>query len=131
MKTSTNALTARYCASVGRPCETVQSWRGRQRHDLFGIADSLMLSEGIVLFVQNCSYGTLKSHRDAISVHPMLPVLTAYGRVELWEWRRMKLKRGGKNKGREWYLRTQGFERGAWTEPSAWVGPFDLYPKKL
>jgi hypothetical protein len=132
VKYSTNALTARYCALHGWPCETIQSWRGRQRHDAFGIADSLILTGTSARLVQNCSYGTLKAHRDAIDQNPLMEaILRSYLILELWEWRRRKLKRGGTNKGREWWLRTQrAIGPLVWHEPVNWIGPFDLYPKK-
>lgn len=133
MKSSTNALTARYCKDVvGWPVETIQSWRGRQRHDAFGIADTMILCEGFAVLIQNCSYGTLKAHRDAIDAHPNREAILAAGLcLELWEWRRKKLKRGGKLKGREWFLRIQCADKnGHWDEVGPWSGPWDLYPKK-
>lgn len=136
MRHSTNALTARYCALIARwPCETVQSWRGRQRHDAFGIGDSLILTGSKAILVQNCSYGTLKAHRDAIDANPLTEAVLRSGLIlELWEWRRMKIKRGGSRKGREWWLRTQRActwdDQLSWQEPVDWIGPFDLYPKK-
>ena len=125
-KTSTNALTARYCALHGWPCETVQSWRGRVRHDLFGIADSIVLTDDDEVWVQNCSYGTLKAHRDEIDRSPHLWRLDRLCRsLELWEWRRKKVGRRG-----QWFLRIQRRLRGVWDEPLDWLGPFDLYPRK-
>ena len=126
MKTSTNALTARYCASKGWPCETVQSWRGKVRHDLFGIADSIVVMPQIIFWVQNCSYGTLKSHRDEIEANALLPKLERLAvHVSLWEWRKKKVGRRGL-----WFLRHQGRYFGQWGEVSEWEGPLDLYPKK-
>lgn len=134
VKTSTNALTKRYCDLVGLPCETVQRFYGGRRHDLFGIADSIALDGPLAVLIQNCSYGTLKAHRDEISKSPMLEAVLYAGLCfELWEWRRKKLKRGGKNKGREWYLRIQRAHvsgSGLWLEPTDWDGPFDLYATK-
>ena len=91
MKTSTNALTKRFCALQGWPCETVQSWRGKIRHDLFGIADSIVLIDDKALWVQNCSYGSLKQHRDEIDRSPHLAwVDRSMTWLELWEWRKKK-----------------------------------------
>ena len=130
MRTSTNALTARWCAKHGIPCETVQSWRGRQRHDCFGIADSLLLTSSHAILVQNASYGSLKPHRDAIEAHPNLaPILRAGFLVEIWEWRRPKLKRGGTNKSRLWQLRRQHRNMNGWGELEEWSEPMDLYPR--
>lgn len=124
--TSTNALTARYCAAKGWPCETVQTWRGTRRHDLFGIADSIALAPGEILFIQNCSYGTLKAHRDAIVANGHRdrfrdPPLA----LELWEWRKRKVGRRGL-----WFLRKQRYDCHLWSSVSDWEGPLDLYPKK-
>lgn len=126
MKASTNALTARYCALRGWPCETVQSWRGRVRHDLFGIADSIVLHPLAQLWVQNCSYGTLKKHRDEIEASPHVAQLASQGLwLELWEWRKKKVGRRGL-----WFLRGQTRSQSGWGPVSDWEGPLDLYPRK-
>lgn len=125
-RTSTNALTARYCTSVNWPCETVQSWRGKVRHDLFGIADSVILSPTGILWVQNCSYGTLKAHRDEIDQSPHLAYLDREGiRLTLWEWRKKKVERRGL-----WFVRVQVRHDGKWCDIGPWSKPLDLYPKK-
>jgi len=124
LKTSTNALTKRFCALQGWPCETVQSWRGRIRHDLFGIADSIVLIDDKALWVQNCSYGSLKPHRDEIERSPHLAWIDRSGTwLELWEWRKKKVGRKGL-----WFLRGQTRAGGAWTKLEEWHGPYDLYP---
>ena len=130
-KHSSNALTKRWAESNGFFCETVERFYGGKRHDLFGFVDSILLFDGAVVFIQNCSYGTLKSHRDAISAHPLFPVVRACGLVELWEWRRRKVKRGGKRIARQWWLRRQTSIAGGagWAEPGAWIGPLDLYAR--
>lgn len=122
MPASTNALTKRYCATQGWPCETVQSWRGKVRHDLFGIADSIVLRPDGEVWAQNASYGSLKAHRARIDASDVLPHLGRLGRrVELWEWRR---KRVGRRK--LWFLRVQGRSSSGWGEIGAWEGPLDL-----
>lgn len=131
MKTSTNALTKRSCEMQGFPCATVQAFYGGRRHDLFGIADSLVIQDGVVVFVQNCSYGTLKAHRDEIEANELLPLILHAGVVvQLWEWRRPKLKRGGKNKSRMWQVRKQYRTSGGWSAVESWSDPVDLYPRK-
>lgn len=134
MKTSTNALTKRYCDMQGIPCETVQSWRGKVRHDLFGIADSYILSQqGTGVWVQNCSYGTLKAHREAIEQNPTLAWVDGshHTYVQLWEWRKKPVGRK-----KLWFVRVQrrlgknGDNDGPrWEEPGEWSGPHDIYPK--
>ena len=127
MPTSTNALTARYCASLGWRCETVQRFYGGRRHDLFGIADSVAMNGADLLLLQNCSYGTLKAHRDAITKNDALFALDGIVGVSigLWEWRKKKAGRRSL-----WFLRTQWREFGAWQDPGEWTGPFDIYPTK-
>lgn len=133
MKTSTNALTKRWAESKGWMCETVQRFYGGRRHDLFGIADSVILTGfGRVAFAQNCSYGSLKVHRDEIDRSVALPLILKDGAsVVLLEWRRKKAKRGGKRIAREWWVRRQdALEDGTWSPLGEWEGPLDLYPKK-
>lgn len=131
-KASTNALTARLCATRGWPCETIQTWRGNKRHDAFGFADSLALVDGCAKLIQNASYGTLKAHRDAMNKNPLVPYASLCGLgIEIWEWRRPKLRRGSKNRSRMWQVRCQTYSReGNWSEVSDWSAPADLYPKK-
>lgn len=122
---STNALTARYAAMMGWPCDTVQSWRGKVRHDLFGIADAIILSPRGLLWVQNCAYKSLPPHRAKIDAAEVLPRLDLYGvQIELWEWRRRKC-----DAIQLWFLRRQVRSGGVWSPPEEWEGPLDLYPK--
>lgn len=128
---SSNALTKRYCERLGWLCETVQRFYGGRRHDLFGIADSIVVADGRVFFVQNCSYGSLKAHCDALSAMPAMARLMEAGTVECWEWRRKKAKRGGKRIARQWHLRRSTATKDGWTGPEPWSMPLDLYPKKV
>lgn len=128
MKVSTNALTARYCAMRGWACETTQRFYGGRRHDLFGIVDSIILRPPKALWVQNCSYGTLNAHRDAIDASPHIAALKEIRGIEiqLWEWKKKRVGRRGM-----WFLRVQvrgGY--GAWDDAGEWIGPIDLYPTK-
>jgi hypothetical protein len=111
---------------MGWACETVQSWRGRVRHDLFGIADSLVLLDDKLLWIQNCSYGTLKAHRDTISANPHLAWIDRSATwLELWEWRRKKVGRKT-----HWTVRAQTRANAAWSQVEPWRLPMDLYPTK-
>ena len=77
-----------------------------------------------MLWVQNCSYGTLKAHRDAIDASPNIQTIDAARvRVALWEWRR---KKAGRKLA--WFLRTQTRSSygGPWDELSEWEGPLAL-----
>lgn len=125
-KFSTNALTARYCAMRGYPCETVQSWRGNKRHDLFGVADTLALLGHMALLIQNCHEGSIPAHRRKLAeMGDIISKLYSCGfHLELWEWKRKK------HNGRyQWFLRAEDYM----PEPTGrapWIGPLDLYPKK-
>lgn len=123
-RVSTNALTGRYLASLGLHSETVQTWRGRVRHDLFNFVDTVALTPQGILWIQNCSYGSLKAHRDEIDASPHLPWMTRHRQhIALYEWRR---KREGQRKN--FYLRKQLWQ-GVWDEVTDWEGPLDLYPR--
>ena len=122
MASSTNALTKRYCALRGWPHACVQTFYGGRRHDLFGIADSIILRPPRMIWVQNCSYGTLKAHRDAIDASEYRKLLLELRvSVALWEWRRKKVGRK-----KLWFLRIQtlgGY--GTWDEIQDWEGPIE------
>ena len=111
----------------GWPCETIQSWRGKVRHDVWGFVDSIALLDGRIFLIQNCSYGTLKAHREAIDKNPIAGKLSFdSATIELWEWRKKKVGRRA-----QWFLRCQTrLQVGKWSGPEAWRGPYDLYPKK-
>lgn len=122
---SSNALTARLLAQQGIPSETVQSWRGKVRHDLFGVGDTVALCTYGLRLIQNCSYGTLKEHRDTINESAHIGRLDALKvPIDIWEWRRKKV-------GRKllWFVRTQERRSRLWLDVSDWDGPHDLYPK--
>lgn len=125
-KFSSNALTARYCVQQGWPVETVQSWRGNKRHDLFGVADSLVLIGSTAVLVQNCHAGSIPEHRRKMeTLEGIIGRLYICGfHLELWEWKRKK------HQGRyQWFRRAEDYS----PKPSGrtpWDGPYDLYPKR-
>ena len=122
MKVSTNALTARYCKLRGWPCQTVQTFYGGRRHDLFGIADTIVFHPGGELWIQNASYGTLKAHRDAIGANEHISYIDRHGlSVLIWEWRRKKVGRK-----KLWFKRGQMRSSGIWNSVGDWEGPLDL-----
>jgi hypothetical protein len=117
-KTSTNALMARYERAKGHHCETVQRFYGGKRHDLFGFADSVSLSPAGISFIQNCSYGTLKPHRDAVGGNGAALLARATGAmVTLSEWRKKKIGRQ-----KRWQVRFQHMtdDDGSWGPVSDW-----------
>lgn len=91
----------------GYTAEVVEHWNpyARVRHDLFGIADVLAVRDKETLAVQ-CTAGSCVSARLAkLRASPALPVLHSAGwRVEVWGWRKLKVKRGGK--ATRWDCRT-------------------------
>lgn len=125
-KFSSNALTYRFCTQKGWPVETVQTWRGTKRHDLFGVADSLVLVGNLAILVQNCHEGSIPAHRRKLDeLSGIVTKLYSCGfHLELWEWKRKK------HEGRyKWFLRSEDYL----PKPNGrapWQGPFDLYPKK-
>ena len=132
---STNALTKRWAESQGWLVATVQQYFGGRRHDLFGVADSLILRPGHrPLLAQNCSYGSLKAHRDDFSTPETWEVIqrlhSSGVSVCLLEWRQKKAKRGGKRMAREWWVRGQSAFADGWGDLGDWEGPFDLIPRR-
>lgn len=123
MATSTNSLTKRYCAQAGITWANTQHFYGGRRHDLFGLADCLILDGKRLSFVQNCCYGSLKAHRDKMDeeFEFLQRLQEASAQVELWEWRRKKLARKY-----HWFLRRQKRTWTGWTEVSEWEGPLSL-----
>jgi hypothetical protein len=83
----------------GYTAEVVERWNAytRTRHDLFNIIDVLAVRQGETLAVQ-CTAGSCVTARvRKLTASPALPLLAAAGwRVEVWGWRRVKVKRGGK-----------------------------------
>lgn len=121
-RASTNALTKRYLEWRGVPVETVQRFYGGKRHDLFGIIDTVALFPWGQMWVQNCSAGTLKPHRDQIDASKYLPWIDGQRTlsVELWEWKKKKV-------GRRvlWFFRAQRRAEGAWSPVGPWVEALD------
>lgn len=119
-RTSTNALTRRYLTWIGIDCQTVQTFYGGRRHDLLGIADTVALFPMGLTLIQNCSEGSLSSHRKEIDASKHIAWLD--GQVDrhalhlhLWEWRKRRVGRRA-----IWSRRVQTRREKAWTTPSAW-----------
>lgn len=98
-------LTIRELKNNGRVCAIVEKWNpyvGKHgiRQDLFGIIDVLALDpERGVVGVQCCS-GGFAAHWKKITeerIQETVDWLRTPGTVlELWSWRKVKVKRGGK-----------------------------------
>ncbi len=105
MGMSATQRTLRELRNQGRKCAIVEKWNQFAgpcgiRQDLFGIVDVLCLDpeEGFV-GVQCCS-GTRKAHWTKMTEDKAQESLdwlqTPGGKLELWTWRKLKVKRGGK-----------------------------------
>ena len=67
------------------------------RRDLFGFADIVALKDGHIVGIQCCSMSTRAAHLKKIRAEPRLGTWWgAGGLCELWAWRKVKVKRGGK-----------------------------------
>lgn len=84
----------------GYKCAIVEKWNPHAhiRQDLFGIIDILALAPGEVVGVQ--SAGTSFSEHEHKLLEEKreecLTWLEAGGKLQLWGWRKLKVKRGGK-----------------------------------
>jgi len=105
MSTSATQRTLRELKNQGRVCGIVEKWNAFAgphgiRQDLFGIIDIIALDpERGVVGVQCCS-GGFASHYKKITeerAQETIDWLQTPGAVlEIWSWRKLKLKRGGK-----------------------------------
>jgi hypothetical protein len=117
-KTSTNALTKRYCELEGWPHAKTEFFAGGRRHDLFGIADAIIFRP-MERWVQNCSYGTVPEHQRKAKLSNVYPLIE--DKLEFWEWKKKKGVKGH-------FLRRYSFWSGKWnTKPVyGWEGPIDV-----
>ena len=99
--------TLRELRRQGRIVDVCESWIVNPKHpgggfrkDLFGFVDLIVLDpeQGIV-GIQSCGQ-SFKAHLDKIMdsevTEYVIEWLKCGGRAELWGWRKVKLKRGGK-----------------------------------
>ena len=67
------------------------------RQDLFGFIDIIALRAGGIVGVQCCAGSGFAAHDRKIRENEMAPEwIKSGGSIELWAWRKVKLKRGGK-----------------------------------
>ena len=95
----------------GMPCAVVEKWNHHTkcRQDLFGIIDVIALDHTTgVLGIQVCG-ADFRSHIRKITIEKAEEtrdwLLTPGSRLEVWGWRKLKLKRGGK--ALRWKCRVQ------------------------
>ena len=107
MATTPTQRTLREIRQQGRLVDVSEKWvinpkhpAGGFRKDLFGFIDLVVLDpeQGFVA-IQSCG-SSFKAHLDKIldseCTENVIAWLKCGGRVELWGWRKLKLKRGGK-----------------------------------
>ena len=107
MATSATQRTLRALRDQGRIVDVCERWivnpklpGGGLRKDLFNFIDLICLDpEQGIIAIQSCSQSH-KAHRDKIinsdCTENVLEWLKCGGRIELWTWRKVKIKRGGK-----------------------------------
>lgn len=103
MATSPVQLTLKELRKKGIRCEKVEQWNSfaKVRHDLFGILDvaALDLQRGVI-GIQCTDVAHQAEHYKILTVEKWeatLDWLETPGTVlELWSWRKLKVKRGGK-----------------------------------
>lgn len=96
-------LTLRDCRERGYICDKAEKFNAYagpfgRREDLFGFIDIIYLDplKGIVA-IQSTGPSGHSSHRKAILENPnALEWLKVGGKIELWSWRKILKKRGGK-----------------------------------
>lgn len=99
--------TLRALRGLGRICAIAEKWQmipnhpgGGVRKDLFGFIDVVGLdpARGII-GIQSCGSAFsehLKKLTDSECTENVLEWLRCGGKVEIWGWRRLKVKKGGK-----------------------------------
>ena len=105
MSLSPTQRTLRELRNQGRICGSVEKWNPHVgpfgiRQDLFGFIDliSLDTARGII-GVQCCAGSGFSAHIKKIledRAQEAIEWLRCTGKIEVWGWRKVKLKRGGK-----------------------------------
>jgi hypothetical protein len=105
--------TARTLAALrkaGIPAQVVERWvrfgsdptgglcgKSGVRKDLFGCIDVIALRDHRIVGIQCCAMSGRAAHLAKIAAEPLAETWRAAGgRLEVWAWRKVKLKRGGK-----------------------------------
>jgi len=105
---SSTQRTLRFLRQQGRICGIVERFNpyagitlpnGKKsgiRQDLFGFIDIVVIDPDGICGVQSCG-SNFASHKQKILENEIAPEwLKAGGKIELWGWRKVKAKRGGK-----------------------------------
>lgn len=115
MSISPTQRTIRELRNQGMKCAIVEKWNAhvKIRQDMFGIIDVIALDpERGVIGVQCCAGSGFASHYRKLTedrVQDTIDWLETPGTsLELWAWRKVKLKRGGK--AERWQPRVKKIE---------------------
>lgn len=107
MATSPTQRTIRALKDLGRICAIAEKWQMIPRHpaggvrkDLFGFIDVVSLDpERGIVAIQSCGQSFADHYRkitDSECTEAAIEWLKCGGSIELWAWRKVKVKRGGK-----------------------------------
>lgn len=94
--------TIRALRNQGAICDIAEKWNPHVgphgvRQDLFGFIDLIVLSPNTIKGVQCCSGSAYGKHLTKILDNEVAPEwLKSGGKIEIWAWRKVKKKRGGK-----------------------------------
>ena len=102
-KISTSARTLKELKRQGIPCalaERFNPYVGEHgiRQDLFGFIDVIAIKNNAITAIQCCSGSSYSAHYEKIIENENAYdwVTLGNGRIEIWAWRKVKAKRGGK-----------------------------------
>ena len=82
----------------GWTAQVVERWNPHAgiRQDLFGGIDILAMTDGGLVGIQACAGSGVASHLDKLAGEPRMAEWLGTGaRLEVWGWRKTKVKRGG------------------------------------
>lgn len=80
---------------AGYTCGVVEKWNmhARIRQDLYGFIDLIAMGRGGIIGVQATTMAHKADHLDKIIAEPRaITWLRAGGRIQLWSWRKLKVK---------------------------------------
>ena len=116
--------TLEYLRGEGYECGIAEHWNAftKQRYDLFGFIDLICLvpgNPGRIVGIQCCAGSGLAAHRHKILEEcgkDAIQWLESGGFIEIWAWRKIKLKRGGK--AMRWKPKVERIGRTCWSSSS-------------
>lgn len=101
---SSTQRTIRALKNQGCICDVAEKFNAHVgpfgiRQDLFGFIDVISLAPDCILAIQCCTGSGYQDHLRKILANEFAPQwLMSGGRIELWAWRKILAKRGGKQK---------------------------------